>query len=145
MSFLSELGGIEVLKRVHRHFYDAIYAHPWFSQIFEAGSQERLESQQTHFMAQSFGGQVGYNGRPPATAHPHIMITEEMFDLRSTMLSEAIEAAGVSAAKRLQWLKVDNAFRSKLVKRSVLECKGRFRTDPIINIPNPDRSSRRAA
>ena len=145
MTFLDEIGGRETVRRVHARFYDSVFAHPWFRKIFPAGAQARLEDQQTDFMTQNFGGPPVYRGRTPGTAHPHIMITDEMFDERVRLLSNAIRRAGVSDDHREQWLRIDEAFRGRLVKGSVDECKGRYNNDPIIDVPNPASPRRRAS
>ncbi len=144
MTFLDDIGGLATVRRVHSLFYDSVFAHPWFSQIFPAEAQPRLESQQTDFMAQNFGGPPVYRGRTPGSAHPHIMITDEMFDERACLLSDAIRAAGVSDEHRTQWLRIDDAFRRQLVKKTVSECKGRHNNDPIIDVPRPAPPLRRA-
>lgn len=145
MTFLEEVGGTEVLRRVHSLFYDAVFAHPWFREVFPAGEQARLESQQTDFMTQNFGGPPVYRGRLPETAHPHIMITDEMFDERLRLLSNAIERAGVSDEHRERWLRIDGAFRGRIVKASIDECTGRYRNDPIIDVSDPRTLRRRAS
>ncbi|MEZ4457313.1 MAG: hypothetical protein R2882_12320 [Gemmatimonadales bacterium] len=71
-------------------------------------------------------------------AHKHMYITNELFDVRHDLLEESLREAGVPAPLAVQWLKIDGAFRARLVKQHADECEGRFRTDPVINIPKPD-------
>lgn len=137
ITFLDELGGAQVLRRAHKLFYDEIFKHPWFKQIFPQDSQPRLEIQQTAFMTQSFGGPKNYSGRTPVSAHVHIMITDEMYDKRARILSRAIQAVGVSDEHRERWLEIDGAFRTRLVKKTRDECSPRWNNDPILDIPNP--------
>jgi len=37
------VGGLPVMERVHKRFYDKVYAHPWLGQFFEEHSQEAIE------------------------------------------------------------------------------------------------------
>lgn len=136
--FLDELGGIKVLEKVHKLFYDKMYAHPWMGKFFKDINQEGIEKQQTDFMAQSFGGPTNYVGRMVKPAHKHMYITDEMIDIRQTLLEESLIEAGVSPEHRAKWLKIDGSFRSAIVKK-VEECEKRFFTDELLIFENPDR------
>lgn len=132
-----QLGGKATLVRVHRTFYDKLYAHPWLKQFFDGVPRAVIESQQTDFMTSAFGGPEVYHGKFPVPAHQHMYITEEIFDLRHEMLEDSLIESGVSAELRARWLKVDGAFRGRMVKASASDCKGRYATEPIIVVPRP--------
>jgi len=136
-SAFDQLGGLPTFQRVHKIFYDKVYAHPWLKQFFADVEQTVIENQQTDFMVQALGGPSRYCGRLPVAAHKHMFITEELFDVRHAMLDESLREARVPDALRLRWLKVDAAFKGRLVKRSVTECEGRFKTEPILIVPKP--------
>ncbi len=138
MSPLIELvGGRRVLERVHKRFYDMVYADPWLKQYFLHIGQDHIESQQTDFMVGAMGGVKRYRGRKPKDAHPHIFITDELFDHRSALLRRSIQEEGVDDALMVRWMLMDEAFRGRLVKQSKDQCKPRYRIDPIIDIPRP--------
>lgn len=130
-SFFDEIGGMETIKKVHKIFYDKIYAHNWIGKFFVEISQEVIENQQTDFIAQSFGGPKMYMGKFPVAAHKHMLITDELFELRKRMLEEALIEASVSLENREKWLKIDSSFRNGIVKRSIADCEKRFNTDEI--------------
>lgn len=138
-----QLGGQPVIERVHKIFYDAMYAHPWLGQLVQHREQEVLENQQTDFMVSNMGGPERYSGAFPGPAHQHIHITDEMFDLRQSLLRAAIREVGVAAELEERWLRIDEAFRHKLVK-SEEEVKPRYRTGPVFIIPNPEQTPTRA-
>ena len=75
---IDRVGGKEVIAKVHKIFYNKIFAHPWLSLFFNNIEQDHLENQQTDFMAMLFGGERVYGGRMPADAHEHIFVTEDM-------------------------------------------------------------------
>ena len=127
------LGGKPIYIKVHRIFYDKAYAHPWLSQYFTDKPQEILESQQTDFMIQLMGGPKAYGGKTPKSAHQHMMISEELFDLRSQMLSDSLKEAGVSDELRVEWLKADATLKRALVKSSKDECSRSYPTQPILD------------
>lgn len=131
------IGGRDVIARVHKVFYDLVYAHPWLGQYFRDVDQALIEAQQTDFIAQAMGGPATYCGKPPVVAHRHILITEELFDLRHELLARALSQVGVPPELAARWLKIDGAFRARLVKRSAADCQGRFKTEPIKAFPRP--------
>lgn len=135
LSLYDQLGGRPTIERVHKLFYDKLYAHPWIGQFFTDVPRHVIEDQQTDFMAQTMGGPAQYCGKFPIPAHKHMFITEELFDLRHAMLEASLREAGVPAPLAESWLAIDAAFKPRLVKKSPSECEGRFNTDPILVIP----------
>lgn len=138
------LGGKPTLEKVHKIFYDKIYAHSWMKQFFQNVDQETIENQQTDFMAQAMGGPARFSGNRPVPAHKHIHITEELFDVPHQILKESLAQAGVSPELAERWLKIDSAFRAALVKKSAAECEKRYFTDEILDFPNPHAKKKAA-
>ena len=132
-TLFDRLGGLGTFEHVHKIFYDKAYAHPWLSQYFTDKPQEVLERQQTDFMVQLMGGPKRYAGKTPKSAHKHMMISEELFDLRAEMLSDSIREAGISDNLREEWLAADGALKKALVKSSVDECSQSYPNQPILN------------
>ncbi len=120
-SLFDQVGGLPTLERVHKIFYDKAFAHPWLGKYFEGHSQAFLERRQTEFMAEKMGGPVEYRGRDPYLAHRAMYIPPELFRLRSRLLEEALEEAGVPEALRRRWLRIDNAFHRQIVNPSVAD------------------------
>ena len=129
------LGGKPTFIKVHKIFYDKAYAHPWLSKYFTDKPQEVLENQQTDFMVQLMGGPKAYGGKSPKSAHQHMFITSELFELRSEMLSESIKEAGIRDDLRNEWLDADRTFKRALEKKSVAECTQSYPNQPILNFP----------
>jgi len=129
------LGGKEIFIKVHKLFYDKAYADPWLGKFFTDKPQQVLENQQTDFMVQLMGGPKIYGGKSPKSAHQHIVITDELFELRSTMLSESIKEAGIADSLRQEWLDADRTFKRALEKSSEAECTRAYPNQPILNFP----------
>lgn len=127
------LGGKQAYDKVHKIFYDKAYAHPWLRKYFTDKPQEVLERQQTDFMVQLMGGPKCYGGKNPKFAHQHMMISEELFDLRARMLSESINEAGIQDELRKEWLAADATLKRALVKISEKECKQSYPNQPVLN------------
>jgi hemoglobin len=113
------VGGMPTLRRVHKIFYDKVYAHPWLGRFFEGHSQEAIEHRQTAFMAERMHGPVQYWGKDMQYAHEAMYITRELFDLRHAILDESLREAGVPEDLRERWLRIDGAFMKHIVKDSI--------------------------
>lgn len=133
------VGGLPTLQRVHKIFYDKVYAHPWLKLFFEGHSQIAIENRQTTFMAMKMGGDVVYMGKDIKVAHETMYITQELFEIRRALLDESIQEAGVTGALRARWLKIDSAFMKSIVKDSLgVFAKTTWPYKKHIIIPRPE-------
>ena len=138
MTFLDEVGGKECVARVHKLLYSKLLAHPWLKGFFVGLERWHLEDQQTDFMIDLFGlTPQCYQGRFPMNAHQHIFITEEVFMIRHELLGLSISEAGVSDEHKARWLEFDMGMKAAIVKESIDDCEGRYRTEKIIVVPKP--------
>lgn len=131
------MGGRDILIKINKVFYDKVYAHPWLKLYFQEIPQQHIEDQQVDFMQKVLGGKDVYVGKTPATTHNHMFIPNELFDVRKKLLEESFQE--VNANKELvdKWLSLDESFRRLIINKTPDECKGRFKTDPILNFPKP--------
>lgn len=136
-----ELGGMQCLEKVHVIFYDKLLAHPWLKGFFVGKQRRHLESQQSDFMAGLFGGPRTYGGRSPKGAHVHLFITEEVFLIRHDLLDQSLREANIRSDQKERWLAYDMAMKNALVKSSVSECSGRYKTEPIIVVEPPQEEA----
>ncbi|MDH5326006.1 MAG: group 1 truncated hemoglobin [Gammaproteobacteria bacterium] len=120
-SLFDAVGGLESLERVHKIFYDKVYAHPWLGLFFQGHNQTFIENRQTRFMAQKMGGPKLYRGREIQLAHRHMYITKELFDLRQELLRQSLQGAGIAKPLVMRWLAIDAAFYRKICKNSIEE------------------------
>jgi len=111
------VGGLPTLQKVHRIFYDKVYAHPWLGPFFEGHSQEAIENRQTQFMGQKMGGPK-YLGRALELAHRRMYITKELLEVRQALLKEVLEETGVPEKLGARWLMIDRAFWKHLMNDS---------------------------
>lgn len=121
-SLYEDVGGQAVVERVHKRFYDTIFADEWLGGFFAAKSKESLVLKQTRFMVAAFGGPDEYIWESPAMVHMHMMVTGEQADIREVLLRNAIRAEGLPQDVEDRWLATDQAFRPAVVKQSVDEC-----------------------
>ena len=139
-TLFEQIGGRPTLVRVHKIFYDKVYAHPWLGLFFAHIEQELIEDQQTDFVMRAMGGPSIYCGKLPVAAHKNMFITPELFDLRHELLADSITEAGIGGALRERWLRIDAAFRGKITKRSPSECERAFATDEPLIFADPAKS-----
>jgi truncated hemoglobin YjbI len=121
-----------LIFQVNTDFYEYVYNDNWFKQVFVNITQEVITKQQTDFIIQAFGGPANYCGRMPGDAHPHIFIDEYMWELREKYLIQSFEKNNTPADIRNKWLKIDNAFKAAILKKSVDDLKPRFKTDELV-------------
>jgi truncated hemoglobin YjbI len=139
-SLFDRIGGRSTLEKIHKIFYDKIYAHPWIGQYFKEIQQDIIEIQQTDFMSQAMGGPAIYCGKLPIAAHKHMFINLELFELRSQLLQDSIREVGLKKEEEA-WMKIDQAFKKGIIKNSLSDCQLRFKSDEIVNVSNPDKKA----
>ena len=137
MVFLDEVGGKDTLVRVHKILYEKLLSHPWLKGFFVGLERWHLEDQQTDFMADLFGGPACYQGRLPMNAHQHLFITEEVFMIRHKLLAESLAEANLSDAIIERWLRFDMDMMPAIIKETVDDCEGRYRTEKVIVVEKP--------
>lgn len=118
-SLYDAVGGLPTLQKVHKIFYDKLYAHDWLGPFFAGHSQQAIEDRQTSFMAEKMGGPAPYLGKEIKMVHEAMYIDRELFDIRHALLDESLKEAGVEDALRERWLRIDSAFMQKIIKKSV--------------------------
>ena len=126
-----------LIADVNNAFYNRVYKDPWLKMVFQGVRQEHIEAQQTNFMVGAFGGLKTYSGRSPADAHPHVFVNESMWQLRETFLRQAFAETRLPAEMQEKWIRIDEAFKHAIIKRSLADCRGRYTTDAIIAPPDP--------
>ncbi|NQZ20971.1 MAG: group 1 truncated hemoglobin [Colwellia sp.] len=136
-----KMGGRSSLILINKIFYDKVYKHPWLKQYFEHISQQLIENQQVDFMQKVLGGENLYVGKAPPVAHMHIMINEDIFQVRKKLLEEAFIEAQAKPELISKWLSLDNSFKRVIFKDSTAQCKRRFNTDSILDFPNDEKNA----
>ncbi|MDH5642426.1 MAG: globin domain-containing protein [Nitrospira sp.] len=121
-NLLSDIGGEEVIRKVHQAFYDRMFEDTWLGQFFYGKSKEVLVRKQTQFMVSAFGGPYVYRGDTPAIVHMNMFITDELASLRERFLRHAILSQGLSESIADRWQAVDRLYRPSVVKQTVDDC-----------------------
>ena len=122
LELLKDIGGAEIVRNVHSRFYSEIFEDDWLGQFFQGKNKAALIHKQTNFMLSCFGVSDAYAGEPPAIAHMHMFITEEMAIEREAILHKAILDEGLSESIAQRWLKIDRSFWPAINKQTVDDC-----------------------
>lgn len=120
-----------------KEFYELVYKDEWLSIVFKDVSKEFITAQQIDFMLGLFGGPKKYSGRNAKDAHPHIFITEAMWQHREALLKSAFQSVNMPSDLQIQWLKIDEAFKKSIVMKDPSECQKRTPTDELIIVYPP--------
>jgi len=118
-TLFESIGGLPTIKMVHKIFYDKVYAHEWLKQFFVGHNQESIENRQTSFMAEKMGSPTPYLGKDIRMVHEAMYITPELFDIRMKLLEESLKEANIDKILRSRWLRIDGAFKQKIIKDSI--------------------------
>ena len=137
MDLYNTLPRKSIIREVCEIFYEKVYDHEWISRFFKDVTKEHITKQQTHFVTAALGGPKLYCGRLAKDAHVHMLITEELFELRKSMLVEALDEAHAPVELKERWLRIDEGFRRGMVKTSVTQCTKRYFSDTIKAFKNP--------
>ena len=133
-----KLGGRDILVRFSKVFYDKVYEHPWIGKFFVDVPQDVIEIQQVDFLQGSLGGPKVYAGKLPIRAHVNLNITDELFDLRTDMVVDALKEVGAKQELIDRIIRIDSAFKKGIVKKTINDCEKRYFTDEIVDFPNPN-------
>ena len=126
------IGGRDMLEKIAKSFYDKIYKHPWIGKYFENIPQDHIERQQVDFAQGLLKGPVAFSGRMPKDAHMHMVINDELFDLRNQILRETLEEYSVSKDLIELWINIDASFRKVIVKNHD-QAQKRYFSDEILD------------
>lgn len=131
----------DMVFKVNEKFYELIYNDTWLKSIFVIVDQKIITTQQTDFIVGALGGPRRYCGRSPADAHPHIFVDEEMWQLREKYLRQAFQETNFPQELGEKWIRIDEAFKSQIIKKDKSECTKRYASDEIIYFPYPGKKA----
>ncbi len=110
------LGEGVLLNKILHDFYDRIYDDPQLSSFFEGTTKQRSIEKQYSFTYQVFTGENVFFGDRPRNAHHWMVITNEMFDYRQTIMAECQRAHGLPEKFIKRWFAMEDEYRAEMVK-----------------------------
>ena len=110
------LGEGAVLSEVLTDFYTHLYRDHQFSPFFHGVTKQRAIEKQFLFMRQKFTGEKVYFGDRPRNAHHWMVISNELFDQRESIMVDCLRRHGLPEHLIARWRDLENSFRSDIVK-----------------------------
>jgi ferredoxin/truncated hemoglobin YjbI len=105
-----------LLTRILEDFYTQVYADERLASYFEGVTKQRAVEKQFLFLRQIFTGEKVYFGDRPRNAHHWMVISDELFDYRESMMAETLRRHGLEEALVQRWMAMEECFRPDLVK-----------------------------
>lgn len=105
-----------LLTRILDYFYSRVYDDPRLAPFFHGVTKQRAVEKQYLFMRQLFTGEKVYFGDRPRNAHHWMVISNELFDYRESLMIECLRHHGLPEYLIARWRAVEEFFRSDIVK-----------------------------
>ncbi len=107
----------ELLHKILADFYTRVYEDPRLSPFFAGVTRQRLIEKQYLFLRQHFTGEKIYFGHRPRNAHHWMVISDELFDHRESLMRDCLRRHGLAESLVERFLAYENSFRRDIVKR----------------------------
>ncbi len=106
----------ELLHVILADFYTRVYDDPKLSPFFVGVTKQRLIEKQYMFLRQHFTGEKVYFGDRPRNAHHWMVISDELFDHRESLMRDCLRRHGLAAHLIERLLAFEESFRHDVVK-----------------------------
>ena len=90
------LGHGEKLTAILTEFYTLAFSDPLLSPFFRDVTKQRLIGKQYNFMYEILTGEPVYFGERPRNAHHWMVISDDLFNYRETLLAQVERRHGLS-------------------------------------------------
>lgn len=110
------------LLEVLRDFYTRVYADERLAPFFERVTKQHVIDKQYSFLHAKLTGKDVYFGDRPRNAHHWMVISDELFDYRESLLARCLREHGLPEAIVEHIRAIDETFRKQIVK-SVPRCR----------------------
>ena len=105
-----------MLRLVLEDFYSRVYEDPRLAPFFHGVTMKRAIEKQFLFLRQKFTGEKVYFGDRPRNAHHWMVISNELFDYRESIMLDCLRRHGLPEHLVERWRALENSFRSDIVK-----------------------------
>jgi len=106
----------EILRAALEDFYTTVLADERLAHFFEGATKPHIIGKQFNFLRDVLAGSRDYFGFRPRNAHNWMVISDELFDYREGLLSDALRRQGVDE----KWVEhirgISEVFRKQIVK-----------------------------
>lgn len=106
------------LTEILSDFYTRVFADPRLAPFFHNVTKQRVIEKQYAFLHQVFTGRQVYFGLRPFNAHHWMVISDELFDYRESLMIECMRRYGLPEHLIRRWGTLHEKFRRDIVKSS---------------------------
>ncbi len=110
------LGEGELLNRILHDFYGRVFDDERLAPFFDGVTRRRAIEKQYSFVRQQFTGEKVYFGDRPRNAHHWMVISDELFDYRETIMLDCLRRHRLPEHLVQRWRAMEERFRGDIVK-----------------------------
>jgi ferredoxin-NADP reductase/ferredoxin/truncated hemoglobin YjbI len=107
-----------LMHEILEDFYTRVFDDDLLSPYFKGVTKQRLVGKVYNFHYQMFTGEKVYFGERPKNAHHWMVISDELFDHRETLMEFCLREHGLPEHLIKRWLEYENVYRNDIVKSS---------------------------
>ncbi|GEM_PF-6057647 len=107
----------KLLLKILTHFYSKVYEDERLAPFFHSTTLDRAIGKQYNFLQELITGEKIYFGSYPRTAHHWMVIDEDLFEYRESLLRESMVEFGLPEPMIRRWRALHDAFKSMIVKK----------------------------
>ncbi|MCK4842040.1 MAG: 2Fe-2S iron-sulfur cluster binding domain-containing protein [Methylococcales bacterium] len=97
-------------------FYTRVYQDHLLNPYFEDVTKEWVAQKQYSFLRQVFTGEKVYLGNRPRNAHHWMVISDELFDYRESIILDCLRRYGIAEHLVKRWQQMEERYRDEIVK-----------------------------
>lgn len=105
-----------LLREILEDFYTRVYADDKLASFFRNATKQRLIEKQYSFMNQVITGDKVYFGDRPRNAHHWMVISDELFDYRATLMVTCMRDHSLPEPMVQRWHAIEEHYREEMVK-----------------------------
>ncbi len=105
-----------LLNPIFEDFYSRVFEDERLAPFFHGVTQQRAMEKQVSFMRQLFSGEKVYFGDRPRNAHHWMVISDELFDYRESLMVDCLRRHDLPEHLVQRWRDVEDSFRDDIVK-----------------------------
>ncbi|MCW9056248.1 MAG: FAD-binding oxidoreductase [Gammaproteobacteria bacterium] len=104
------------LNLILADFYDLVYEDSRLAPFFENTTKQRSIEKQYSFLRRIFSGEKVYFGDRPRNAHHWMVISDDLFDYRESIMMTCLRRYELPEKLIERWFMMENSFRPDMVK-----------------------------
>lgn len=106
----------KLLSAVLTDFYTTVYADDKLASFFTGVTKQRLIEKQYLFVRQILTGEKVYFGDRPRNSHHWMVISDELFDYRESLMLNSLRKVGLSEPMLQRFMEMEGFYRRDIVK-----------------------------